>query len=267
VGSLLFLYLSIIGPTLFDFSLIIDTPISVPWYLNGVYLIVGGLLIGLAITCIILMFKKTFASWFGTFALLVSFYTLFLVLKIYLGIVSLESVSEEITSIWAYIGIIIPDMFIIFYSLSTLMGSQAELLSKRFKRFKLDTVIIWLILSKVTYEFIHFFPYSVFEAVNIPLIQELSTLNNDLINLLKNVAVLIFFLALLIIIGIYEIRKYAKEQKELRDEADGEVEAVLSPQRTIGEETEFIPSETDNNIGDSEIGENTNENYEDSEFQ
>ncbi|MFX1324567.1 MAG: hypothetical protein ACFE8N_06405 [Promethearchaeota archaeon] len=262
VGSLLFLYLSIIGPSLIDFSIILDTPVNVPWYLNSVYLVVGGILIGLAIVCIIFLFKKTFTGWFGTFALLVSFYTLFLVLKIYLGIVDLESVSEEITTIWAYIGMIIPDMFIIFYSLSTLMGSQAELLTKRFKRFKLDTVIIWLILSKVTYEFIHFFPYSVFGAVNIPLIQELSTLNNDYINLLKNIAVLIFFIALLIIIGIYEIRKYIKEQKQLRDQLDDEGETTS----LVSDYDEIATSEIEDIIRDSEIGDKTIDNHEDSEL-
>lgn len=73
-------------------------------FLKLVYVIVGGILIELAI------------------------YTLFLVLKIYLGIVDTE--PAEIGSIWAYIGMIIPDLLIIFYSLSTLMGSQAEQLSK-----------------------------------------------------------------------------------------------------------------------------------------
>ena len=73
-------------------------------FLKLVYVIVGGILIGLAI------------------------YTLFLVLKIYLGIVDTE--PAEIGYIWAYIGMIIPDLLIIFYSLSTLMGSQAEQLSK-----------------------------------------------------------------------------------------------------------------------------------------
>ena len=71
-GSLLFLYLFIIGPTLFDFSVIIETPIDVPWYLNGVYILVGGVLVGLAIVCIVYMFKKSFTGWFGTFAILVS---------------------------------------------------------------------------------------------------------------------------------------------------------------------------------------------------
>ena len=257
-GALLFLYLFIIGPTIFDISVVLDTTTDVPWYLDGVYMLVGGILIGLAVVCVVFMFKKSFSSWFGTFAILVSFYTLFLVLKIYLGIVNLQDI-QEISSIWAYIGMIIPDLFIIFYSLSTLMGSQAELLGKRFKRFKLDTVIIWLILSKVTYEFIRFFPYTVFEAANIPLIKELSTLNNDIINLLKNIGVLIFFLGLLIIIGIYEIKKYANEQKQLKREVDDEVKEFLSPQPILEERDEIL-------MDDTAVGEESEKNDQDQGF-
>lgn len=264
-GSLLFLYLFIIGPTLFDFSVIIETPIDVPWYLNGIYILVGGVLVGLAIVCIVYMFKKSFAGWFGTFAILVSIYTLFLILKIYLGIVDTE--PDEIGSIWAYIAVIIPDLFIIFYSLSTLMGSQAELLSKRFKRFGLDAVIIWLILSKVTYEFIHYFPYDVFQEVNVPWLNALSTLDtNDLINLVKNVAVLIFFIALLVVIGIYEINKYAKEQKQLKIEVDLDVKELLAPQPILEEKDETEISDPSEPIEDTEIYDKLDDDNEDEVF-
>ncbi|MFX1469770.1 MAG: hypothetical protein ACFFB8_14025 [Promethearchaeota archaeon] len=209
-GSLALLYLFIIAPTLIDLSVLTETPIVFPWYLNGVYILVGAILIGLAIIIVIYKFKKVFNGWFGIFAILVSFYTVFLVLKIYLGLIDTE--PRKISSIWAYIAMIIPDMFIIFYSLSTLMGSQAELLSKRLKRFGLDTVIIWLILSKVTYEFIHYFPYELFEKVPIPWLQLLATIDNEQINLWKNILVLAFFVLLLIIVGIYEIRKYSEQQ-------------------------------------------------------
>jgi len=231
VGSLLLLYLFIIGPSLIDFSIIIEDAVEVPWYLNGVYILVGAILVGLAVTVVVFKFKKVFNGWFGIFALLVSFYTLFLVTKIFLGIVDTE--HEEIGSIWAYLVMIIPDMFIIFYSLSTLMGKNAELLSKRLKRFGLDTVIIWLILSKVTYEFIHYFPYDLLRGIPIPWIQWFSMLNNDLVNYIRNIAVLIFFVMLLAIIGIYEIRKYSIEKLGLRKEVDREVEKLLSPQPNI----------------------------------
>jgi len=250
----LLLYLFIIGPTLIDLSALTAAPFEIPWYLNAAYIFVGVVLIGLFITCIVFMFKKIFNGWFGVFAILVSFYTFFLVIKIYLGFVDTE--PEEFVSIWAYIIMIIPDLFIIFYSLSTLMGSQAELLSKRIKRFGLDTVIIWLILSKVTYEFIHYFPYDIFANINIPWLQWLRNIDTTLINNIKNIAVLVFFAILLVIIGIYEIRKYGLAQKELKAEVEVEVKELLSPQPTIKEfkpttgeheiiedEDEFIPEE------------------------
>lgn len=263
-GSLLFLYLFIIGPTLFDFSVIIETSTEVPWYLNGIYMLVGGVLVGLAIVCIVYMFKKIFTGWFGTFAILVSIYTLFLILKIYLGIVGTE--PDEIGSIWAYIAVIIPDLFIIFYSLSTLMGSQAELLSKRFKKFGLDAVIIWLILSKVTYEFIHYFPYDVFQEAKIPWLNALSTLDNDLINLVKNVAVLIFFIALLVVIGIYEIIKYAKEQKQLKVEVDLDVKELLAPQPILEEKDESEASDHPETMEDTETYDKNDDDNEDEVF-
>ena len=216
--SLILLYLFIIAPSLLDLSVLTEDTIVFPWYLNGVYILIGGILVGLAILCIVYMFKKSFPGWFGTFAILVSIYTLFLVIKIYLGTV--DTKENNIAPILAYIVMIIPDMLIIFYSLSTLMGSQAESLSKSFKRFGLDTVIIWLILSKVTYEFIHYFPYEVFEQVNIPWIYVLSSLDNDAINLVKNIAVLAFFILLLLVISMYEIRKYAREEHKKKEIID-----------------------------------------------
>jgi len=231
--SLLLLYAFFMGPDLFDFSIILKTPsVDVfPWYLSAIYLIVGGVLIGLAVICIIYMFKKSFNGWFGIFSILVAFYSLFLVLKIYMGVVGTGTDPEELATIWPYLGIIIPDLFIIFYSLSTLMGSQAELLNKRIKRFGIDTIIIWLILSKVTYEFIHYFPYDILSTLKIPWIpwlNDLAFLNEELINTVKNIAVLGFFILILVIIGIYEIHKYHRVRKKPKEEESDEVKEIIS---------------------------------------
>jgi hypothetical protein len=260
VGSLLLLYLFYIGPILFDFSVILETPIEFPQYLKLVYLIVGGILIGLAIICIIYIFKKMFIGFFGLFALLTSAYTLFLVLKIYFGIVDTE--PDEIGSVWAYIGIIIPDLLIIFYSLSTLMGSHAELLNKRIKRFGLDTVLIWLILSKVAYEFIHFFPYEIFQKARIPWINSLQNIDNDFINLIKNIIVLLFFIALLVIIGIYEIKKNVKEQKQLQEEVDQDVKELLSPEPISEKYDDIEPSDRAEVLKEVESYDESGENKE-----
>lgn len=268
VGSILFLFLFIIGPKIFDFSIIIEstTTLKVPWYLNGIYVLIGGILLGLALVAIVFMFKKSFAGWFGIFALIVSFYTLFLVLKIYLGIENLKDISEDINTIWAYIGMIIPDLFIIFYSLSTLMGSQAELLSKRFKRFKLDTVIIWLILSKVAFEFIRFFPYTEFQDMDYLFINQLADLNNNLINLFKNVAVLAFFLLLVIVIGIYEIYKYYKEQSQTREVIDEDKEKILATPLIIDEHDTITPLESVDAEKEDEVEEEADDLNQDQDF-
>lgn len=230
VGSLLLLYLFIIGPNLFDFSAI--STVEVPLFLNLAYIIVGGVVVGLAIFGIILLFKRIFNAWLGTFFILVAGYTLFLVLRIYLGLDEGLNI-ENIPSIWTTIAMLVVDLLIILYSLSTLMGSNAELMAKRFKRMGIDTAIIWLIFSKVAYEFIHHFPYSLFEQINVPWIYAFSALNNDIINLAKNIAVLAFFIVLLLIIGIYEIRKYTKTQKELKKEVAKDVKELISPLPTI----------------------------------
>ena len=248
-GALSLLYFFIIWPTLIDLSVITETSFVLPWYLNGVYILVGAILIGLAITIVVYKFKKVFNGWFGIFAILVSFYAAFLVLKLWLSMVDTE--PEAIGSIWAYIAMIIPDLFIIFYSLSTLIGSQAELLSKRVKRFGLDTIIIWLILSKVTYEFVHYFPYEIFDIVPIPWIQWFSTIDNRTINHIKNIAVLGFFVLLLIIIGIYEIRKYSKEVLKPLEEPEAEImeptsyQPTVEPPEPIMEEPEPVAEETE----------------------
>ena len=219
IGSLVLLYFFIVGPALMPAFISELTTLQLPAYFNVAYIVVGIVIIVLAIFCLIYMFGKHFNGWFGIFAPLVSIYTLFLVLKIYLGLDIAVGGVETASSIWTDIGLIVVDLLILLYALSTLMGSQAELLSKRFKRFGLDTVIIWLILSKVSYEFIHYFPYSVFEAVNIPWLNELTVLANETtINNIKNIAVLGFFILLLAILGMYEIIKYAKDKKKVRGE-------------------------------------------------
>ena len=231
-GSLLLLYLFILGPTLFDFSLISTQ--EIPLFLNLAYLVVGGVIIGLAVYGIIIMFKKIFIAWLGTFFILSAVYTLFLVVKIYLSLD--EGGTNTAQSTWTDIGLLIVDLVIILYVLSTLLGKNAELLAQRFKHIRIDTAIIWLIFSKVSYEFIRFFPYNIFETMNFPFSQFLSDLNTDQINYIKNIAVLGFFIILLLVIGIYEIRKYIKQQKGLKEEVKYDDKAFLSPHTLIEEQ-------------------------------
>ena len=209
------------------------------------------------------MFKKAFNAWFGIFSLLVTIYTLFLVVKIYLSLDTsgTDTASWELTKVV----MLIFDLLILLYSVSTLMGSQAELLSKRIKKIGMDSVILWLILSKVAYEFVSNFPYGTFE---VPLISALNDVNvNDLINLIKNVTVLVFFILLLIVIGLYEIIKYNKRLKEPKEEElEVGVEGLISEDPLIGELQPSI-EETEEKIGiEDEEFSNSSEETEDNGF-
>ncbi|MHA1915729.1 MAG: hypothetical protein ACW986_08540 [Promethearchaeota archaeon] len=238
--SIFLLYLFLIGPTIFDFSSISTE--EVPLFLNLVYIIVSAVIIVFAITGIIYLFKRINIAWIGIFSVLVTVYTLFLTLKIYFG---LGSGEDSAPSFWSSIGVIVVDILILLYSLSTLLGSQAETLSKKFKRIGPETVLIWLIFSKVAYEFIHTFPYNLLRNISFPFVDIVSLIERDDINLAKNVAVIAFFILILIIIGIYEIRKYVKNQQTILEEVDLEVNDLLKD----SEQEDF--SEQTNNTEDS----------------
>ena len=118
------------------------------------------------------------------------------------------------------------------------MGSQAEMLMKRLnrKRIGLDTIVIWLVFSKVAYEFTHYFPFSDlgvlinwFPNIASFIIQ----INEDWVNLFKNITVLAFFLLSLLVVGFYQFMKYYKIQKKA-----GEFEVDLSPEKFIDKLTE-----------------------------
>ena len=251
--SLLLLFLFIIGPAIINFSEIIS--VEIPSFLIIIYFIVAGILIVFTIICIIYWFKKSFNAWFGVFSVLVSIYTLFLVIKIFLSLstdTEIVTTSTELTKVI----LLIFDLLILLYVVSTLMGSQAELISKRIKRFGMDSVILWFFLSKVAYEFIYNFPYEIFELVNIPWINALSAVDNDDINLFKNIAVLGFFILLLILIGLYEIIMYNKRLKEPEEEISFEEEGSIPKELNIQDsqpDTEEI-EEIEIDKGEGSIG-------------
>ena len=109
------------------------------------------------------------------------------------------------------------------------MGSQAELLSKKIgiKRIGVDSVLIWLVFSKVAYEFIHNYPFTLFSGF--AYIDFIDVLDEAIINLLKNIGVLIFFLIILVALGFHQIKKYNLNERKFKDKVDQEVKDLLSP--------------------------------------
>ncbi len=194
--------------------------------LNYVVIFIGIIVLLFIIVGIVYMFKKIFNAWLGVFSLSVVIYTFYLLIKIFLA---LRNTGGEETSTTTQVIMLIIDLLILVYSVSTLMGSQAELLSKNLgiKRIVVDSILIWLVFSKVAYEFIHNYPFSLFSGF--AYIDFIDYLNEGIINLVKNYGVLLCFLILLVALGFYQIRKYNRNERKFRDKVDQEVKDLLSP--------------------------------------
>ncbi|MFX0076850.1 MAG: hypothetical protein ACFE96_15505 [Candidatus Hermodarchaeota archaeon] len=194
--------------------------------LNYVVIFIGIVILLFIIVGIVFMFKKIFNAWLGMFSLMVVIYTFYLIVKIFLA---LRSTGGEDTSVITQVIMLVLDLLILLYSVSTLMGSQAELLSKKIgiKRIGVDSVLIWLVFSKVAYEFVHNYPFTLFSEF--AYIDYIDILDEAIINLSKNIGVLFFFLILLVALGFYQIRKYNLNERKFKDKVDQEVKDLLSP--------------------------------------
>ena len=195
--------------------------------LNLVVILVGLIIITFILVGVIYIFKKIFNAWLGMFSLFVVIYTFFLLVKIFFAI---KSIGGESTSIATRFILLFLDLFILLYAISTLMGSQAELLSKRIKlkRIGVDSILIWLVFSKVSYEFIHNYPFALFKDFAF-YIDAVNYLNESIVNLVKNLVVLLFFLIILISLGYVEIKKYNFNERKFKEKVDKEVKDLLSP--------------------------------------
>jgi hypothetical protein len=206
-------------------------------YLSNYVVIFVLIVIGLFTAFVIIfLFKKVFVAWLGPWFILLIIYTFYLLIKIFLAFRN-ATTGAETSSLFTQIILLLADFGILLYTISTLMGSQAEMLMKRLnrKRIGLDTIVLWLVFSKVAYEFTHYFPFSDLGLlINwFPNIAGLSWINADWVNFAKNMAVLAFFLLSLLIVGFYQFMKYYKSQKK-----SGEFEVDISPKKFIDKLTE-----------------------------
>ena len=194
-------------------------------------LIVGVIILIFFIVGLIYLIRGIFPAFLGIFFILVVIYTFFLVFKVFLGLSGSGGSSSSTTQI-LLLGF---DIFIIVYSVGTMLGSQAELLSDKLKYFSVDNILVFLIFSKTAYEFAANFPYNVLLGLQIPYIEYVVAVGSDL-NLWKNIAVLAFFMLLLLIIGSYEIRKYAKLEKQKKKDIEDRLEDLIKRDPSLREE-------------------------------
>jgi hypothetical protein len=202
----------------------------------------------------IFLFKKVYNAWLGMFFLYLVIYTFYLLVKIFLAYRS--ATTETDPSLLIQILLFIVDCGILLYTISTLMGPQASLLFSRLKikRIGLDSVLLWLVLSKVAYEFVHYFPYKALEPFKnyIPAFEFISGITGSLVNFIKNIFVLVFFLLILLILGIYEFRKYVKNEKSLLKDKGIKLEENRGKEETIGTILKNVEEKSMNDVEDDE---------------
>jgi len=231
--------------------------------LNYAVIFIGIIVILFIIVGIVFMFKRIFNAWLGMFSLSVVIYTFYLLIKIFLALRSTGGVDSSRAT---QVIMLIVDLLILLYSISTLMGSQAELLSKKIgiKRIGVDSVLIWLVFSKVAYEFIHNYPFTLFSGF--AYIDFIDLLDEAIINLLKNIGVLIFFLILLVALGFHQIKKYNLNERKFKVKVDQEVRDLLSPVEFIEQVKEPLHAAESLDEQDNGNSNSYEEEKHDSEF-
>lgn len=231
--------------------------------LNYVVIFIGAIVLLFIIVGIIYMIKKIFNAWLGMFSLMVVIYTFYLLVKIFLA---LRSTGGEETSMTTQVIMLVLDLLILIYSISTLMGSQAELLSKKIKikRIGVDSVLIWLVFSKVAYEFVHNYPFTLFSGF--AYVDYIDILDEASINLSKNIGVLFFFLILLVSLGFYQIRKYVLNERKFKDKVDQEVKDLLSPVDFVEQLKEPLHESESLDVEEKPSSENTEVDFSEDPF-
>jgi len=186
-------------------------------FLNYVYIVVAILIVILLSLAFYYLSKKTFIGWSGIFFFLIVVYTFYFAIKVILGMGG--SSESSISSLPSEIVLLIGDLFILMYAISTIIGSQVDLLTKKLRRFREDTILMWLIFSKASYEFAVNFPYELIPNFSsLPFIESVVWIGSNL-STIKNIGALIIFIFLILVLGIYELRKHHLIKQKKRPEA------------------------------------------------
>ena len=178
------------------------------------YIVVIGVIASLTVYMVVSGVKRKFNAWLGTYFLLITFYTVYLVLRIFMGIASesgpTTSTSDDLAASGIFVALLLLDIFILIYSISCILGSQGEILAEKLPRFKQETLLLWLIFSKISWEYAANFPYGTLGIVQGIGIQEVQILG-ILLRVVVSVVVLIIFIVLTIVFGVKGIRRYGDE--------------------------------------------------------
>ncbi|MFX0142365.1 MAG: hypothetical protein ACFFDN_52480, partial [Candidatus Hodarchaeota archaeon] len=203
---------------LFVFLIITSTAASI----TGVteLIIIAYIAVIIVIICIAIygifvsLIKKRLNGWLGTYFVIVTVYTFYLVLKVFM---SLYSGSGGESSLDMVIVLIVLDLIILLYSIGSILGTKGEILAEKVKIFNIDSALLWLIFSKAAWEFAVNYPYGLFGGPQALGIQNVSNIGAT-ITLIANVIILATFFCLTIIFGFYGINKYGIEKERMKAE-------------------------------------------------
>ena len=185
-------------------------------------------LIVLTIYCYIEAFiRRRLNAWLGTFFVFITGYTFYLVLKVFFR---LYEGTGEAPPLYQVIALLFLDLFILLYSIGAILGKQGEALSKKFKIFSIDTILLWLIFCKAAWEFASNFPWGTFGLVQAFGFRRPSQIG-PLFNLIAVCSILAIFFFLTIIYGFYGISQYSKEKEQLKAKREEIVKARKSGER------------------------------------
>ena len=110
---------------------------------------------------IILLFFGILNSWFGVFSIIVGVYSFYLMVKAYYKLSISKLISDGLIpnfgsiQILIDIGILIISLLFFLYILGDISGRMTVMVGEKLKSWKTETVLIWLILSNSTDEFVH----------------------------------------------------------------------------------------------------------------
>ena len=210
--------------------------VGVTEIISVAYIVVIGVIASLTVYMLVSSVKKKFNAWLGTYFLLITFYTFYLVLRIFMGIASetgpTSSTSDDLAASGIFVALLLLDIFILIYSISCILGSQGEILAEKLPRFKQETLLLWLIFSKISWEYAANFPYGTLGIVQEIGIQEVQILG-ILLRVVVSVVVLIIFIVLTVVFGVKGIRRYGDEIDIMKK---GKEEMVYS--KKTGERTD-----------------------------
>jgi hypothetical protein len=218
--------------------------VGVTEIISVAYIVVIGVIASLTVYMVVSGVKRKFNAWLGTYFLLITFYTVYLVLRIFMGIASAgptTSTSDDLAASGIFVALLLLDLFILIYSISCILGSQGEILAEKLPHFKQETLLLWLIFSKISWEYAANFPYGTLGIVQGIGIQEVQILG-ILLRVVVSVVVLIIFIVLTIVFGVKGIRRYGDEIELMKK---GKEEMIYSKKTGERKDATLEPSEQD----------------------